>query len=148
MNKADKKKAKEFFELCIDSSKESIKIHRKALKLLEQGKCHFRIHLISLWANEGEESLTYNAEPGVSLKKAAKEADLAFMKQNNRSDVQADTHASLVMDNGAWAITEHPEKEKRRKERRKKAKDEKRRIQLEKSKQKVDKESANVSQSC
>jgi len=138
MNKIDKKKALEFFELVIESSKETIKLHRQAIKLLEQGKCHFRIHLISLWANEGEKSLTYNAEPGHSLKKAAKDADLAFMEQNNRSDVQADKHASLVMENGTFAYMEHPYEEAKRK-------DERKRIQLERRKQKVDKESTTVS---
>jgi hypothetical protein len=127
MTKAEKKKAKAFFELVIDSAKESIKKNRKGLKLLEQGKCHYRIHLKSLWANEGEKSLTYDAEPGVSLKKAAKLADLAFMKQNHRSDVQADKFAHLIMDNGSYAYMEHPHEEKKRKERRKKAKDDQRR---------------------
>lgn len=137
MNKIDKKKAQEFFNMVIESAKETTKLHLQAIKLLEQGKCHFRIHLISLWANEGEKSLTYNAEPGHSLKKAVRDADLAFMAQNNRSDVQADKHASLIMENGTYACMEHPhEKEKKR---------ERKRIQLERRKQKVDKKSANVS---
>lgn len=112
MDKRIKKKIQKWFEDRIAYNKNELKELRKAIKLLEKNKCHYRIHLHSLWANHGEKSVTHNAQPGDGLKKAAKDADKKFMRVNKRSDVQASRFASLIMDNGQTAYVEYPKKKK------------------------------------
>lgn len=106
MNKKHTKKALDWFELRIASTKKELKELRKAIKLLEKGKCHYRIQLHSMW--EAEENVRYDAEPGETLNKAAKVAEAKFMELNNRSDVQAFKYAHLIMDNGQYVYVKHP----------------------------------------
>ncbi len=135
MNKKQIREAEEWIEKRIEGAKQDIKNLRRSKKLLAKRKCHFRIHLLSLWADEGEKSLKYNAPEGESLAKAAKSADQEFMKLNHRSDVQANRIACLCIDAGTdkdgkilgeRIYFEHPKEAEKRRERRK--------IQLEKSK--------------
>jgi len=134
MNKKQIKEAEQWIERRIERAKQDIKNLQKSKKMLDKGKCHFRINLTSLWASEGEESLRYDAPEGESLATAAKSADREFMRLNHRSDVQADRSAWLCIDAGEdkngmpigeRIYFEHPMEAKRRRERRK--------IQLEKS---------------
>ncbi len=112
MDKRTKKKITKWFEECISHAEKNIKEFHEAIDLLEESKCHYRIHLKSLWANYGEKSVTYNAQPGDSLKKAVKNANEKFMRVNKRSDVQASRFASLIMDNGQTAYVDYPKKKK------------------------------------
>jgi hypothetical protein len=119
MDKKTKKEGHKWFDNLISNAKQNIADAEEAKILLEEGKCHWRIHLQSLWASEGEPSLTYDAQPEDTLNKAAKDANEAFMAQNHRSDVQANRFAHLIFDNGQYVYMEHPDDKRRRLEKRK-----------------------------
>ena len=114
MNKRDAAKYKAALERGILYHKAKIKSIRKAIKELEAGKCHYHINLRSMWGDHGEDDVSYDAQPGNSLKKAAKDADEKFMKVNKRGDVQAWRMADLVFENGEKIIVEHPYEKKKK----------------------------------
>ena len=113
MDKRTKKKITKWFEDCIALSQKNIIEFHAAIDLLKEGKCHYRVHLRSSWGHEGEEDITYNAQPGHSLKKAAKDAEEKFMRVNKRSDVQADRFVHLMIDNGQFAYVKYPKNKKK-----------------------------------
>jgi len=110
MDKRTKKKITKWFGECIFLAQKNTKEFREAIELVEEGKCHYRIHLHSFWGENGEDDVTYNAQPGHSLKKAVKDAEEKFMKINKRSDVQANKVVHLMVDNGQYAYVEYPKK--------------------------------------
>ena len=92
--------------------------------MMAENKYHFRINLVSLWANDGEDGIRYDAPIGESLGKAAKIADQKFMAQNHRGDVQASRSAYLIIENEKGEkleaiYFEHPREAEKRRERRK-----------------------------
>jgi hypothetical protein len=142
MNKKQTKESEDWIANRIQYAKDSIKTLKKSARMLTKGSCHFRIQLISLWKAEGEKGIRYDAPIGESLGKAAKIADEMFMKQNRRSDIQAHRVAHLIIEDEKGETLEaiymeHPHEERKRRE--------EKRIQLERRKQKVDKESTTVS---
>ncbi len=146
MNKKQIAEAEKWIEDRIATAQQDIKNLRKSKKLLAEGKCHFRINLTSLWKQEGEKGLRYDAPVGQSLGKAAKIADEKFMAQNHRSDVQADRAAWLFIDGGLdkdgypWGeriYFEHPMEVERIRERR--------RVLLEKQKQDMEEGTTTIS---
>lgn len=100
MNNKHKKYAEKWIEQRIDICQEDIKKLKLSRKLLEKGKCHFRINLESLWGSEGEESIRYDAPEGQSLEKSVKIAEKLFMEKNHRTDIQANRCAWLCIDAG------------------------------------------------
>jgi hypothetical protein len=122
MNKKQIKESEDWLTSRIQHTKDSMKTLKKSEKMLAKGSCHFRVQLISLWADHGEKGIRYDAPVGESLGKAAKIADKMFMTQNQRSDVQARRTAHLIVedDKNGEALEaiyfEHPHEEKKRKE--------------------------------
>ncbi len=114
MNKRDTTKYEAALERSILYHKAKIKSIRKAIKELKDSKCHYRIKLRSMWGDHGEDDISYDAQPGNSLKKAAKDADEKFMRINKRSDVQAWRMADLVFENGEKIVVEHPYKKNKK----------------------------------
>lgn len=113
MDKRTKKKLKKLFEKIITHNEKRMEDLREAMKLLEQDKCHYRIHLKSLWEEYGEENITYDAQPGHTLKKAVKDANEKFMQVNKRNDVQADKFVHLMIDNSEYLYITHPKNKKK-----------------------------------
>lgn len=100
MSKQIKDRVRKRLQNSIKKFQERINESEESLTLLEEDKFHYLIHLISLWEDEGEESVTYEAVQGMNLKEAIVEAEELFMEINNRDDIQANRVVSIKFSNG------------------------------------------------
>lgn len=88
----------------VKNAKNSLSTLQKDQKNLDKVKTDseliFQIRLRSLWAHEGEQSLSYTSPVPDILENTIKTACGNFRKINRRLDVQADVAVFVVLPNG------------------------------------------------
>lgn len=102
----DKKQIKICFKNKASNLKKYLKETRQAIRQIEKGEWIFRVKLISLWADCGETTVTYDGEFEEPLEKVISGANEQFKKINNRGDVQASKIVFVVAKNGENILIE------------------------------------------